>query len=408
MLKSIHVFTFFALTLLSCRPKLSASLVENDETPPNALFTELCTGYPQLGQDERSIFTSIVGSAFDQTLSTVKEGHTCEKIWTKMLEVKKFELRADVADLSHLKILAPIPDSTLQIQISKYPKHFEILKELKLRKLTIESFDEDMEPLTVAEKDEMLAVIVAGPQLESLRLERLGLSDLTGLTSLQGLISLDLSGNKVESLMFLKDWQSLKELNCYRCAVTDLTPLKNLLTLWRLELSENLVTSVDPLMFVANLRDLQLNRNPPLPNIMALQFLPGLKYLGLEHAGIKNIEPLKQLPLEFVNLRSNPFDSIEALRNAPIKELFISRTMVADLSPVATMNSLKRLGIAFTPATSLPELPLNIPLTTLDMEGTALQSLCPALKLPTLVNVRTPDGGFMTPFQISDARSNCG
>lgn len=401
------VFGLLMASSLACRHTGATegqSALSDVDVAPSSLFSDTCSRYSQLGENERSLFDQLVGSAFEQRPSVVMGSKTCAQIWTHFVTVKKFTLYAVVPDLSYIAMIAPIEGATLVMQISDWPKHLEALASLKLAILNISSTESDYHGISPSVQTTLLHAILDIQGLRHLSLERLGMSDLSTLSPLVGLRSIYFSGNSVVSLVFLKDWFELREIHAWRNQISDLTPLKALLSLELLDVSDNQVSTIDPLMFLANMMNLNLNRNPNIAAILALQFMPNLKQLAVENANIASITALQSLPLEILNIRGNPITSIETLRGAPLKDLFISNTQVADLSPATSMTQLRRLVAGSTLVTTFPVFPPSIPIGTLDLQNTQVQDLCPVFAIPTLINFRTPGGSMMNKQQIQAAR----
>jgi len=127
-------------------------------------------------------------------------------------------------------------------------------------------------------------------------------------------------------------------------------------------------------------------RNTHLPDVGFAASLP-LHRLTLVWNGFSNIEPLAACKgLRSLYLNGNPVRDISPLRALPLTALRISRTQVADLSPLAN-SSLRELNLSHTPVTDLSALS-GLPLEVLDISGTTVRDLSVLSRLPRLKTLR--------------------
>jgi|GEM_PF-299835 len=86
-----------------------------------------------------------------------------------------------------------------------------------------------------------------------------------------------------------------------------------------------------------------------------------LQKLYITRTGVKNIAPLKGMPLTEFNAAHTPVDDISVLAGMPISSLWLSHTEVSDISALA-----------------------EVPLVSLTLHGTKVKDLSPLAKHPTL------------------------
>lgn len=97
---------------------------------------------------------------------------------------------------------------------------------------------------------------------------------------------------------------------------------------------------------------------------------------------VKDLSPLKGLPLRVFRMLSCPISDLSPLAGMPLKEINIERTQVSDLSPLRGAP-LKTLNIYTTPVSDLS--PLNgMPLESLQATGTRVSDLSPLRGAPLL------------------------
>ena len=147
----------------------------------------------------------------------------------------------------------------------------------------------------------------------------LGLTGLWGLTRLQALERLDLSGN----------------------AVADLSPLAGLANLQDLDLSGNRVANLWPLSALYALERLNLSANS-VTDVQALATLPNLKVLLLDGNAVADIGPLTHLTaLENLGLAGNPVGDLTPLQDLHrLRRLDLTGNPAADMSPLGDVGSL--------------------------------------------------------------------
>jgi hypothetical protein len=103
-----------------------------------------------------------------------------------------------------------------------------------------------------------------------------------------------------------------------------------------------------------------------------------------ESAGVRDLSPLKGMPLTSLNLRACPVQDLEPLRGMPLTSLELGLTPVRDLSP---LKGTKVTSLLLHNCTQLRDLsPLKgMPLTTLNLGGwmaIPVQDLSPLKAMP--------------------------
>ena len=181
-------------------------------------------------------------------------------------------------------------------------------------------------------------------QLEVLKLECLGLRDISTLANLTRLTKLSLFGNPVSDVSPLADLTALSNLSLINAEVTDLSPLSNLSSLKFLSVDSNLVTDTSP-----------------------LSALKQLIFLSLSNTQISDLEPLSRLyAIETLSLSRNLITDISPLaRLGSLQTLDFSGNQVTDISPLLPLQNLSSLDandqeIELPPARIGDQLPIEI------------------------------------------------
>ena len=120
------------------------------------------------------------------------------------------------------------------------------------------------------------------------------ISDLSPLSGLNNLTSLDLERNSISDVSALSGLTSLTTLWLPNNLISDISSLANLTNIWESSFSSNLISDVSPLADWTNLEWLYLNRNS-ISDVSALSGLTSLKGLGLSDNSISDIAPLSGL-----------------------------------------------------------------------------------------------------------------
>lgn len=100
-------------------------------------------------------------------------------------------------------------------------------------------------------------------------------------------------------------------------------------------------------------------------DISLLAQMPNLQYVVLDYQNIKDISPLKELPLVNVSLCGNPFTDLSPLQDqSSLQELYISETQVTSLDALTECASLWLLDCSYSPISSLQPL-ADLPIRSL-------------------------------------------
>jgi Leucine-rich repeat (LRR) protein len=234
--------------------------------------------------------------------------------------------------------------------------------------------------------------------LESLRLAKTGLIDLTPLSRLSTydlLVELDLSGNQLK----------------------DATELSSLTQLRRLDLSKNHLVSVEALSSLRRLEVLNVSGNPnvPLGELhLVLQFNPRLAHIGLSHIPIPNLYVLPPLtnPFDYrlfeLELDNVHPDHLGPLTNQPLlRRLSLRDNDLDDVSALFSLSSLTRLDLSGNP--DIPCNALDVLETILGSSAVIRPSDCFVPNTPPVVEILSPANGssFQSTVDISfEARAS--
>lgn len=165
-----------------------------------------------------------------------------------------------------------------------------------------------------------------GEKVVSANLAMTKVSDLSPLSS-EALRMIDLRGTPVEDLSPISN-HPIEEFYAEQSKVTDIGPLADM-PLDKLYLSGTEVSDLTPLAGKS------------------------FSELNLVDSEVYDLTPLSDCSLGTLWVRRCPLKSVAELSNTGLVSLDVGETDVSDLSPLASITSLRRLHIAETPVTDL-------------------------------------------------------
>jgi Leucine Rich repeats (2 copies) len=183
--------------------------------------------------------------------------------------------------------------------------------------------------------------------LTSLDLQYSLIRDISPLSSLVNLTSLNLWHNSITDISPLSSLVNLTSLDLhYNGRITDISPLSSLVNLTSLDLKQNGITDISPLSSLVNLKKLDLSLSE-ITDISPLSSLVNLTYLNLNYNQITDISPLSSLVnLTYLNLDNNQITDISPLSSlVNLKELDLTDNQITDLSPLRSLNKLNDIWI---------------------------------------------------------------
>lgn len=196
--------------------------------------------------------------------------------------------------------------------------------------------------------------------LTSVNLMINSITDLTPLTELNKLIDLAVNNNLITKLPDqIGNMKQLKVLWLSNNKISDITPLNNLTNLEMLLLECNNITDISPLEGLSSLRTLSVSFNK-INNINELANCDNMTQLYMEYCGIVDCTPLSNLKkLRCLDLSNNEITNISPLGMLQqLEELFLKNNMISEdgINTIAQMKKLKYIDLNGTPILTLDEL----------------------------------------------------
>jgi Leucine-rich repeat (LRR) protein/tetratricopeptide (TPR) repeat protein len=193
-----------------------------------------------------------------------------------------------------------------------------------------------------------------------------------------GLLELDIRGTSLTDLSPLSGLP-LRGLTADRTPVSDLSPLQGM-PLLTLNLNGTKVTGLEPLRGMPSLRNLSLG-DTAVTDIGPLQTVPKLRWLHLSGTAVKDLSPLRGSSLQVLRIGSTKVEDLTPLAGLPLDELDCNAIPAKDFAPLAACANLQHLNLAGTALQDL-EIFRNCRLVTLFVTRTGVHDLTPLAGLP--------------------------
>lgn len=169
--------------------------------------------------------------------------------------------------------------------------------------------------------------------------------------------SIDLTNNiAIHDLTPLSKLSALTSVNISNTLATDLTPLRNLNNLEELNISGTSISSLDALKYSTKIRVLKMAKTP-VSDISLIAGFTSLEVLDLSETPIEKLNPLKELN--------------------GLSDLRFSGTKVSDLQPLSGLTNLEILYFNNTPVTEVTALKTLGKLQMIFCDGTNIIDLSP-------------------------------
>ena len=213
---------------------------------------------------------------------------------------------------------------------------------------------ESLEISGVSLSSDAMAAIASPSSLQHLSLTDCGISDISPLGNLLNLKTLDLSNNSIRDLSSLSGLSMLEEIILPYNAVDSISCLASLPSLRKLDVSYNSLTSIASIGTCVNLEWLDISRNK-VSDLTAVGNLSKLTYLGAAENNLSDVSPLA--------------------RCLELKDLDISKNAITDISSLSVLIKLMNFNFSDNSVTALPVWPVDCGLITIDGSYNSLTSV---------------------------------
>ena len=221
--------------------------------------------------------------------------------------------------------------------------------------------------------------------LTTLNLSLNEISDISFLSSLANLISLDLSSNQISDISYLSPLANLISLDLSSNQISDISYLSPLANLTSLDLSYNQISNFLPLSSLANLITLSLRKNQ-ISDMSFLSPLTNLTILHLSQNEISDISPLSSLVnLISLNLWINEISDISPLSSlVNLTELYLGENQISDISALSPLANLTILDLVINQISDISALSSLANLAELNLSSNQISDIS---HLSSLVNL---------------------
>jgi len=219
------------------------------------------------------------------------------------------------------------------------------------------------------------------PELRTNQIE-----DITPLSGLTGLKSLDISNNQITDISALSGLTALETLALYYNQIADISALSGLSNLTSLDMEHNQIADLTPMSGLTNLKSLTLSSNP-IADTSALSTLTGLESLSLSRTGLTTIPALTDLPnLKFLDLVGNQITDISGLSGMPaIETVTLFGNRITSIATLSDVPNLKALGLGVNQITDITGLSGLTSLEIVDLTNNQITAIGALTDLPNLI-----------------------
>jgi len=182
--------------------------------------------------------------------------------------------------------------------------------------------------------------------LQTLKLRNNQISDISFLSNLTRLQTLYLCDNEISDFSSLSNLTGLKDLSLFYNKISDISFLSNLKELKSLNLSTNKISDISFLSNLTGLQELDLCSNQ-ISDITVLGKLDKLQTLSLNGNQIFNIRFLGNLiGLQYLNLGYNQISDFSSLSYLTgLQDLYLFFNQISDISFLSNLTGLKTLDL---------------------------------------------------------------
>lgn len=230
--------------------------------------------------------------------------------------------------------------------------------------------------------------------IEALKKLSKGETCLDSFNSLNQMIKMDLSHQRLKDLSPLAGFKRLRYLSLRGNAIDDVTAITALPRLVELDISQNQLSQLPDLSALPRLRVLTASNNKltalratGLPETLIridyadnplgakglsadLNQLPQLRYLNLSRCGLQSIAPLHSTSLTELSVMNNEIATLDGIAKLPNLEILIlSRNVVVDIAPLQNLTKLRFLWLDQNRIKNLSPVKEIKPLKTVVFDG---------------------------------------
>ena len=312
------------------------------------------------------------------TLASGTEGGTVELWDTSGLMGARIEALTEI----------DIPDSNLRaaiaIALGRQPS--DRIRRGDMANLTrLEARNANISDLTGLEGATNLRKLDLSPEYveaENRSINSNSVSDISPLTGLTKLSSLNLRNNSVSDISAVAGLTNLTELYLWGNSISDISPLTGLTKLWLLHLGSNSVSDISAVAGLTNLIYLYLWGNL-ISDISTMSGLTSLTVLNLGNNSVSDISAVAGLTnLTELNVDNNSVSDISSVAGLThLTRLVLGNNSISDISAVAGLTNLTDLSLWNNSVSDISAVAGLTNLTYLHLSGNSISDVSPLLGL---------------------------
>ncbi len=213
--------------------------------------------------------------------------------------------------------------------------------------------------------------------------------DMAQLYQFVAVDSLNLSRNqKIKHLRSLSELRDLKFLDISHTSIADLSPISTITLLESLDLANTPTTAIKFIKYSDRLRYLDIS-NTQIEDISELANLSNLQVLRAANTPIQSFAVLNQFKsLQELNLNESGFNNIENIKDlSSLQSLSLNKNYILNFSLLAKLTSLVKLELSETNFEDLSPLASLTKLVYLDITSSLVSDLSPVTSLSSLKKI---------------------
>ncbi|MBF0710611.1 MULTISPECIES: leucine-rich repeat domain-containing protein [unclassified Gemella] len=213
---------------------------------------------------------------------------------------------------------------------------------------------------------------------------------LDGLEHAVNLKNLNLSNNFIEDLSPIKDLKNLEDLNINNNKIKDAKIISELKNLKKLAIAKNNISNLEFLKDI-HLEELDIASNGILKNYLDSELhIDKLRSIKVSRVGIENLNFLKNAKnLESIFAEENQIDDLTGLANLEkLKILYVDKNNILDISPLKNLKNLSELSAEYNNIKDLSALEGKEKLHRIQINNnTSLKDISPLASLKSLASL---------------------
>lgn len=195
-------------------------------------------------------------------------------------------------------------------------------------------------------------------------------NNITEVSILKNLQKLNLSRNDLIKIQALQYYKSLTELDVSFNQIEDISFLKDLKNIRKIYLADNKIAVIEPLKDLQNITDLDISGNK-ITSLVFIKDLTKLTKLNVSGNSIITVSEISNLvKLKELNLSNNNITDLHGIENLKqIEILNISHNQINNLSPLYNLKQIKELMISGISSIDEKNLKIQLPYTIITIVG---------------------------------------